>query len=140
MRELRERGIAEPDRSSKTDASSSPLAMGMDHLDPCRVCEGTKDEVKISFGTKASASSTFTPHDQEAVEAECGVDDNLVLARADERGQPATLPRVHEQEDDVVAGDEIFQLLDRCGVRSCCRRRDGVTRHGDGERVTCSVL
>jgi hypothetical protein len=54
------------------------------------------------------------PHDHEAVKAEGGVDGEAAVCRAQQGGQPAAFPSVHEQEHDVVLLHQSFQGLDVC--------------------------
>lgn len=51
------------------------------------------------------------PHDQVGVEAQSSIDGQLPLCSRQQRGQPASFPRVHQQEDDVMRLHHLLQLL-----------------------------
>lgn len=50
-------------------------------------------------------------HYDECVESQGSVQHNLARALAHDGGQPSALARVHEQEDGIVLGDKLLQLL-----------------------------
>mmetsp|Transcript_100 Transcript_100/g.466 ORF Transcript_100/g.466 Transcript_100/m.466 type:complete len:515 (-) Transcript_100:423-1967(-) len=56
-----------------------------------------------------SRQTTAVSHDQVRVEPQRGVDEELSLGGAHERGEPPALPRVREQVHAVVRVDEVFQ-------------------------------
>lgn len=65
---------------------------------------------------------------------------DLSLCSADHGRQPATLPRVHQEVNDIVLPDKSFELLEVLPRRVSSSRRDRVTRHRDREGHSAGVL
>ena len=63
------------------------------------------------FALRERAPRTV-PHDEESVEPERSVEYDLALRRAKHCREPATLARVHEQEDYVVLVNKLLERRD----------------------------
>ena len=66
----------------------------------------------------------------------------LSLARSDDGRQPPALPGVHQQEDDVVAVNELLQLFHVPAglLQGDAGEVHGVPRHGDAHVEPSGVL
>ena len=84
--------------------------------------------------------TSAVPHDKVRVKAQSSINDDFVLARRNDGREPAGFPRVHQEEDSVMRGYQGLELSDR---RFCLDGRggwDGMTWHGDEERMGSGVL
>lgn len=76
-------------------------------------------------------------HDDIRVEAKCRVENDLAFGLAHNGGQPTGLACVHEKKDDIVAIDQLLQLLVVCARLGLVY--DWMTEHRDREDVTLSL-
>mmetsp|Transcript_30851 Transcript_30851/g.99179 ORF Transcript_30851/g.99179 Transcript_30851/m.99179 type:complete len:200 (+) Transcript_30851:1020-1619(+) len=78
-------------------------------------------------------------HYDKRVEAKSDVDAGLRFACAEERGEPAALASVGEEEDQISVLDEIGELCDICEHLALQFLGDWVSRHGDAELESFSL-
>jgi len=96
-------------------------------------------------GGQTSAGPPPVAHDEVGVEPQGRVDGQLVVAGAQQGGQPSGLPGVHEQEHRIVAPDQLVQPGRTClclheqDHRLLCKfglGRPGFCRHRTDVRLT----
>lgn len=94
----------------------------------------------VSLQAHCNPREADAPHDEIAIKPKCSTDNNLPQARAQQRREPPALPRVHEEEDNVMLFNERFELRDGGLGLSDGGWRHRVAGHGDGKNMAGGIL